>query len=73
MTINSPRISLLADTPIKKILRNQMGPGRYHGFLRYLLRGKSVVFMAFITELFSKLLILEKQFKFNRNSHNENF
>ena len=37
MNINSPWISPPADTPTKKCLRNQIGPGRYHGFLRYAL------------------------------------
>ena len=34
--MNSPWISLPADTPTQKSLRNQIGPGRSHGFLRYM-------------------------------------
>ena len=62
--MNSPWISLPADTPTKKSLRNQIGPGRYHGFLRYvplciisliltLESGEANAHFAFIAWLFS--------------------
>ena len=35
MPIKSPWVRPPADTPSIKSLRNQIGPGRHHGFLRY--------------------------------------
>ena len=38
-----------ADTPSKKSLRNQIGPERYHGFLRYVPNNTQVIITAKLT------------------------